>query len=405
MISAVRSSSLVAEEHLVEHDLVQHLGARGLDLAREPGGMVAAALDQLRDPGAAELADRRVDREPARTARELGRPVHLVARPTLLLVHEVVGVDRDRAAVRLGARAEHDPAVVRHVQELVTICGPAVRALGAVDEVREPRARSRPEPEGAVDVQPGAGGLGRVGDLAERVERSGVHLARLRADDRRAVVARERLAERVRAHPALVVGGDPGHRAGAEADEPQRAGERGMRLLAREHADLRRAGQALLLDVPAHPVQHVVARRGERGRVRHLRSGHEGERLHAREPEQVGEPGARRLLGDGRGRAGDVEAGVLVPGRGQPVGGERSGHRAADHEPEVARRPGSRPLPRCRRRPAQPRPRADRSGRRAPARPSAPAAPPGRPAASRAARAATRGSRRRGRLSPGAACA
>ena len=60
---------LEAEEHLVEHDLVQHLGAgRSASRAREPRGEVAAALDELGDPAAAELADRRVDREAAGAA-------------------------------------------------------------------------------------------------------------------------------------------------------------------------------------------------------------------------------------------------------------------------------------------------------------------------------------------------
>ena len=110
-----------------------------------------------------------------------------------------------------------------------------------------------------------------------------------------------------------------------------------MRLLAREHADRRRADQALLLDVPPDLGQDVVAGGGHRRRMRHLRARHERERPDVRQAQEVGDPGACDLFHDRRRRAGDVETGILVPGGRQPVGGERRRYRTADHEAEVPR--------------------------------------------------------------------
>ena len=58
-----------------------------------------------------------------------------------------------------------------------------------------------------------------VDDLVERIERAGVHVARLRADDRRPASRRgDVAAQRVGAHPALVVDGDELDRGAAEAE-------------------------------------------------------------------------------------------------------------------------------------------------------------------------------------------
>jgi hypothetical protein len=84
----------------------------------------------------------------------------------------------------------------------VRVGDPRVRALGTPDEVAERRARRRPEPECAVDVEPGTVGLCRVRDRLEVVEGAGVHLAGLRADDR-FVAGLERGAERVGGHAPL----------------------------------------------------------------------------------------------------------------------------------------------------------------------------------------------------------
>ena len=67
-------------------------------------------------------------------------------------------------------------------------------------------ARGGPEPEGAVDVHPGAALVGERDELGEWVEGAGVELSGLEDDDRRGVAIRvERLAQRVDAHAIGVV--------------------------------------------------------------------------------------------------------------------------------------------------------------------------------------------------------
>jgi hypothetical protein len=98
----------------------------------------------------------------------------------------------------------------------VCVGRPRVGALQPFDEVAEPGRDGRPDPECSVDVQPRTRVLAEVGDLGERVERAGVHLARLRAHDRRPARVAERGCERLHAHPPLLVRLDDGRRAESE---------------------------------------------------------------------------------------------------------------------------------------------------------------------------------------------
>ena len=61
----------------------------------------------------------------------------------------------------------------------------------------------------------------RVGDRPERVERSGGHVAGLRAHDRRSVVVGQGFCERVGIHPALLVGRYADRCLRAEAQQTQ----------------------------------------------------------------------------------------------------------------------------------------------------------------------------------------
>ena len=146
----------------------------------------------------------------------------------------------------------------------------------------------------------------------------------------------ERVAERVGAQPALVVGGDDRDLVGADAQVAERDVDGDVALGTDHDPQRRRAGQPGALDVDADAGQHVVAGGGEADDVRHLGAGHQAERHAGRQAEQVDEPGADDLLGDGRGGAHDAEGHVLVPGGGEPVGGERGGQGAAGDEAEVA---------------------------------------------------------------------
>src|SRR5256885_2911275 len=71
-----------ANQHLIERDLVQHLVPGGREPGGEPGGVTAAALHQVGEPGTAERRERRPDLDPARPARQLRCVVVRLARRT-----------------------------------------------------------------------------------------------------------------------------------------------------------------------------------------------------------------------------------------------------------------------------------------------------------------------------------
>ena len=95
--------------------------------------VLAAAVDQVGEPAAAELAQRGVDREPARAARGLRRVLVVVA---VIGVDQVGGRDAHRALVRGAVCDDRQPAVVRDVEPLVGVGGPRVRALDARTSAR-----------------------------------------------------------------------------------------------------------------------------------------------------------------------------------------------------------------------------------------------------------------------------
>ena len=206
------------------------------------------------------------------------------------------------------------------------------------DEVRQPWARRRPEAERAVDVDPGSVRVGDRDDRLEVVERAGVHLAGLRADDQRLPGAGEDAFEELGAHPALVVDRHDELLGPTDPEQPQRAGQRHVALLADDDPERRRAGETLLAEVVADPLVHGLTGGGERGDVRHLAAGHERERGVRRQPEQLEHPAARHRLERRDGGRRLREPGVLIPGRDEPVRRERRGERAADHEAEVPAR-------------------------------------------------------------------
>ena len=99
-------------------------------------------------------------------------------------------------------------------------------------------------------MQPSAVLGGGVGDLLERVERAGVDLAGLCADDRRPVAALERCAQRAGVHASLRVGGNRLRR--PKAEQPQRAVDGHVAFLADEVVSL--PGVELLNDVVLNQV-------------------------------------------------------------------------------------------------------------------------------------------------------
>ena len=231
---------------------------------------------------------------------------------------------------------EREPAVVGDVEPLVRVRRPGVRLLRARREVSELRGGAGPEPERAVDVQPGPCVRTERGDLLERVEGTGVHLACLGTDDGRTARAAKCLVQRGNLHAALPVDLEADRASVPEPEQPERPVDRDVALSAGEDRDGRRPGETVRLHVPADALEHGVASRGETRHVCHLAPGDEGERRGRRDPEQLLEPLARDLLDDRRRRAADDEARVLIPRRRQPVGREGGRERPADDEAEVA---------------------------------------------------------------------
>ena len=203
------------------------------------------------------------------------------------------------------------------------------------------RRRGRPQPECAVDVQPRPVLARELANLDERIARARVDVPDLGADDRRTGRRRERPFERVGTHASLIVGRHAHDRPAADADHPARGVNRGVRLLAGDDRERRRALQPQRFDVPPGAAQHLVPGRGERGDVGRVRAGHEPDARLLGQPEQLENPARGARLERRHPRRHDVQGRVLIPGRDEPVRRERNRIAATGDEAEVAR-PGSR---------------------------------------------------------------
>jgi hypothetical protein len=188
-------------------------------------------------------------------------------------------------------------------------------------------------------VEPGTGLVRKIADRPERVDRAGVDVAHLGADDRRRASLAQALAEDVGAHGAALVDRDDIEAPLAEPEDPQRPIDGDVPLFADDQPHARRTDQPVPLDVPSGLCQHPVPRRRERGHVRHLTARDERERRVRRQPQQVDQPSARDLLHGGCRRSRTRQPGVLIPRAHHPVGCDGHRQRAADDEAEVARRP------------------------------------------------------------------
>ena len=308
-----------ADEHLVEHDVVEDLDALGSapSSSAKRAGVVAAALDELGDRPCGRASAARRRREAARAARELrvssppGR-ARRRARPA-----QVAGARRDIAARCASGCAQN--AIPESYGTFSHLCASvaheSARSTPATRWRKRGLARG-PEPERAVDVQPGAGALRRVGDLVERVERAGVDVAR--PARRRSSARRRRSARRASASARIRPCSSAATRsicAVPMPEEAQRAVDRDVPLARRRGRGAAARPGGRRVRVPAGRREHVVPRGGERGHVRHLAAGDEAGRDAVGQAEQLGEPRERDLLDDRGARPADEEAGVLIPGR------------------------------------------------------------------------------------------
>ena len=139
---------------------------------REPVREVAAAVDEVGEAIAPERAQSGVDgeaRAPGGTTRASSRPRRGPTSPGPRGTTAFIVIAR---VVRAGLRAEHQPAVVRDVEPLVPSVAHESACVDAVDEVAARRAGGGPEPEGAVDVEPGVRLADDLDDLDEGVVRA-----------------------------------------------------------------------------------------------------------------------------------------------------------------------------------------------------------------------------------------
>ena len=158
-----------------------------------------------------------------------------------------------------------------------------------------------------------------VGDRVDRVDRAGQRRPRGRddgdGDHAGGAVARERVGERGRVHPARAVERDPAHGARAQPARLDRAHDRVVRLVGAVDG-----GAAAADAVVARAGQRALARGEQRGEVRRHAAARE-RALGEREADELGDPAQRLLLDAVRaaGRRGEVR----VVG-----GGERGGEHA-----------------------------------------------------------------------------
>ena len=239
-------------------------------------------------------------------------------------------------------RGEHQAGVVRHVQPLVRVGRPRIGALDAA--ARDGAARCWRRPTVRTRRPRGARPHGR-GD-SRRSLRSGSNapVFTLPACAQTMVgpfVRGQCLRQRIRRMRPWSSAVDANDLPRSDAEHAQRADDGHVHFVADDHAQARRALQAVGLDVPAGATQHLVARGRERREVRHMAAGHEADADVRGQPEQLERASAPATSSTtDAGRRHDVEAGVLVPGRREPVGRHGGRQRAAGDEPEIARSGG-----------------------------------------------------------------
>jgi hypothetical protein len=120
-------------------------------------------------------------------------------------------------------------------------------------------SRGSPQTERAVHMHPGALPVRRVANVADRVGRSGVHVAGLNAHDRRAAESGKSAGP----HRSLSAGGNRDDSVAAQAEQSQSLEHGNVDLLSNYHGDRRRAKEPILFHPPAGIHQGCVAGSGQ----------------------------------------------------------------------------------------------------------------------------------------------
>jgi len=167
-----------------------------------------------------------------------------------------------------------------------------------------------PEPEGTVYVNPPDTGLACSGnDLTGRVERAGIDVACLEAEERRAV----HWWEGVGAHSALIVYGYADDTLASETEEAQRLEETDVDFAAYDDGDRWGTEESLCLHVPADVAEEGMAGRGEGREVRRRRARHEADARLRRQAEYIEQPARGDLFEFRCARCERPRPRVLVP--------------------------------------------------------------------------------------------
>ena len=143
------------DEHLVQHDVVQHLVARGA----QPVGEARARAGRCARPGRRALRARASAAPPRPRRRARAATARACTAQGSRARALPAGSRRVTAIAARSARGvahEREAAVVGHVEPLVRVGGPRVGALDARREVGARRRGRGPQAERAVDVHPGA---------------------------------------------------------------------------------------------------------------------------------------------------------------------------------------------------------------------------------------------------------
>jgi hypothetical protein len=278
------------DQHLVQHDVVEHLQARPAQVRGHGLGVVAGPHDQVGHARAAERAEH---------GPHLDLPGPLGGRRRVMhgleagAGRQVTGDRRETPAQILRPPDQGDAAVVGHVEPLVRVGGPRVCALKAGGQVGPARVGQGPQSEGAVDVHPRTPLPGPRHDVREGIERARVHLPGLSAYHRRSRHVRR---ETRGPHPPLVVGRDAADSLSPQPDQSQGPDQRGVGVLPDDHGQLRRPEQPVRLHVPASLRQLPVPGRREGGGIGHGCPGHEHRGAAGRKAEELGQPPGHHLV-------------------------------------------------------------------------------------------------------------
>ncbi len=110
-----------------------------------------------------------------------------------------------RAPVRKRVAYKYHPTVVRHIQPLMTINRDRVGKSKTFHQLNMFRRRRCPYSKGAINVKPTRFGPNTLGNLFDWIEGPGIHIARLRTDEKWCCYRSQHGLQLVHSHAALVV--------------------------------------------------------------------------------------------------------------------------------------------------------------------------------------------------------